>query len=305
MTTTRRILAFCSLLVLLFAVPSSAQIARVFISNAGDDLNDCYSVPTACRSLQRAHDQSSAGGEVIILNSNGLGVANITKSITINGPSGVVGFIGRTITVNVAASDKVVLRGLSLNGTIFGDAHGIHFTGGGTLVVENCLINGFATNGILQSAPASRLVVNNSEFRNNGGSGVATIPSSAATTSVVIENSRFVDNVHAGVDVRDYGQGTVRNSVATGNGRGYYLLADLDSDAFLMLDTCVASGNALGVRVEGNGQFSPIARLSHCTITGNGTGLSKLLSGVIISYQTNHLWQNGTDGTFSALVSLQ
>src|SRR5436190_22839359 len=153
--------AFCFVV----ATSASAQVARVFLTGTGNDAGDCTNQATPCRSLQGAVNQCPINGEIIILDNGGYGGATITKSLTVNASAGVVAFIARTITVNIASTNKVVLRGLSMNGVVFGDANGIAFTGGGTLVVENSVIAGFAGSGISQAAAGSNLIVNHCEFR--------------------------------------------------------------------------------------------------------------------------------------------
>src|SRR5438105_11645081 len=152
----KRIMLFC----LLVGAPASAQVARVFLAGTGNDAGDCTNQATPCRSLQGAVTACPVNGEIIILDNGGYGGATITKSLTVNASAGIVAFIARTITVNIASTDKVVLRGLSMNGVVFGDADGILFNGGGTLVVENSVIAGFTPGaGINQSAAGSNLIV--------------------------------------------------------------------------------------------------------------------------------------------------
>src|SRR6202165_1256473 len=144
----RVFIVFC----LLVTTGASAQVARVFLTGTGNDAGDCSNQATPCRSLQGAVNQCPGDGEIIILDNGGYGSANISKSLTVNASAGVVAFIARTITVNIASTDKVVLRGLSMNGVVFGDADGIAFDGGGTLVVENSVIAGFDAADINQAA---------------------------------------------------------------------------------------------------------------------------------------------------------
>src|SRR5205809_2384206 len=176
---------------LLVATSASAQVARVFLAGTGDDAGDCTNQATPCRSLQGAVNQCPVNGEIIILDNGGYGGASITKSLTVNASAGIVAFIARTITVNIASTDKVVLRGLSMNGIVFGDGSGIDFNGG-TLVVENSVIAGFG-NGIHQATAGSNLIVNHCEFRNTDY-GVDTATFSDTNSNTVIENSRFEYN---------------------------------------------------------------------------------------------------------------
>src|SRR5947208_12004807 len=104
-----------------FAVDLSAQVARVFLSGTGNDLNDCSDITTRCRSLQGAINQCPVNGEIIVLTSGGFGTANITKSLTINVPDGVVAFNAREIDVAIGPNATVVIRGMYMNGSLFGD----------------------------------------------------------------------------------------------------------------------------------------------------------------------------------------
>src|SRR5438309_9222001 len=196
----------------LVATSASAQVARVFLAGTGDDAGDCTNQATPCRSLQGAVTACPVNGEIIILDNGGYGGASITKSLTVNASAGIVAFIARTITVNIASTNKVVLRGLSMNGVVFGDANGIAFTGGGTLVVENSVIAGFGLGGsgagIRQLAPGSNLIVNNCELRNNTA-GVWNDTGSDTNSDAVVENSRFESNAD-GFDAND---GADRKSV--------------------------------------------------------------------------------------------
>src|SRR5206468_931396 len=180
------------------ASSASAQVARVFLAGTGNDAGDCTNQATPCRSLQGAVTACPVNGEIIILDNGGYGGATITKSLTVNASSGIVAFIALTITVSIASTDKVVLRGLSMNGVVFGYADGIAFNGGGTLVVENSVIAGFAHAGINQSAAGSNVIVNNCELRNSEV-GVLSSTDSNTNSNTVIESSRFEYNRTSGV----------------------------------------------------------------------------------------------------------
>ena len=291
----------------LYSSPAAAQIARVFLSATGNDLNICTDTSTPCRSLAEVVNQCPINGEVIVLTSGGFGTATITKSLTINAPAGVVAFNARMITVTIAATDKVVIRGLSMNGTIFGDPSGINFTSGGTLIVENCLLTGFV-NGISQGGTGTRLVVNNSEFRENTQDGILALLSVLTPSFLTVENCRFENNADAGVNVYDWVRAVVRHSVATGNDRGYQLVTNdasvgAGTNTSLTLDDCVSSHNtSAGILVNANGQATAQVRVTRSSIIGNVTGLVKLGAGAIVSYGTNQVWSNNTDGTFSSTI---
>src|SRR5438552_13358815 len=185
----RRVFAV-SLFLAVLVVPKASAAARVFLSGTGVDSGACTDAANPCRSLQYAIDQGAAGAEVVIVSSGGYGGATITKSITVNAPTGVIAFVGRMITVTIASTDTVTLRGLSMNGAVFGDTAGIAFTAGGTLNIENTVISSFANDGVNDTASGSNLWVHNCDFRKNFR-GLSVLGAHA-----VIENSRSVRNTN-------------------------------------------------------------------------------------------------------------
>ena len=189
-TLTRHVLAVLSFLAVIAVPRASAQAARVFLSGTGVDSGDCSNAANPCRSLQYAIDQAAAGAEVVIVTSGGYGGATIAKSISVNAPTGVIAFVGRTITVNIGSTDTVTLRGLSMNGAVFGDANGIEVIAGGTLNVENTVISSFSSNGILANATGVKLWVHNCDVRKE----TFGISVQNPGTSAVIENSRAIEN---------------------------------------------------------------------------------------------------------------
>src|SRR5215831_13328873 len=108
---------------------SSAYAAnRTFVSGTGDDTNPC-SLGAPCRSFAGAIVQTSAGGEIAVLDTAGYGAVTITKAVSIVNEEGVEAGItvtsGDGITINAGASDVINLRGLTLVGA--GGGSGITF----------------------------------------------------------------------------------------------------------------------------------------------------------------------------------
>ena len=288
---------------LLVAMSASAQVARVFLAGTGNDAGDCTNQATPCRSLQGAVTACPANGEIIILDNGGYGSANITKSLTVNASAGIVAFVARTIGVNIGATDKVVLRGLSMNGVVFGDFTGIAFDGGGTLVVENSVLAGFGT-GIYQTAAGSNLIVNNCEIRNNG-EGVRNITGSDTNSNTVIENSRFEYNASYGVRG---GSGTanvsIRHSVFANNVGGVLGFSSSQTQPVLIVvDTCTIAHNSDGMSAQTVTAGSATIRVTNSTIYNNASGMFISGAGAAIeSYGNNRVTANGTNSTFSGSV---
>src|SRR3954454_18771408 len=103
---------------LLASAPASAQATRTWVSGVGDDVNPC-SRTAPCKTFAGAISKTAAAGEINCLDPGGFGTVTITKSMTLNCgytlgsilASGVPG-----VTVNAAAADRAVLRGIQING---------------------------------------------------------------------------------------------------------------------------------------------------------------------------------------------
>ena len=196
-----------------------------------------------------------------------------------------------------------------MNGVVFGDANGIAFTGGGTLVVENSVIAGFGLGGsgagIRQLAPGSNLIVNNCELRNNTA-GVWNDTGSDTNSDAVVENSRFESNAD-GFDANDGAANvSIRNSVFTNNGNAMDAFSSLQTRLVLIVvDTCTMAHNSTGTAAGTSGAGSATIRVTNSTIYHNGTGMFRQGSGAIESYGNNRVLANSNSSTFSGTVSLQ
>src|SRR3712207_1852161 len=121
MLTKRRLLPFAlALAVIALVIPASAsaQATRTWVSGVGDDANPC-SRTAPCKTFAGAISKTANGGEINCLDPGGFGGVTITKSLTIKchyTEGGVLVSGTNAIVVNAAATDKVTLRGLDING---------------------------------------------------------------------------------------------------------------------------------------------------------------------------------------------
>src|SRR5688572_23480649 len=155
-------------------LPSGSQAApatptqRTFVSTSGSDANPCTRAEP-CRNFAAALPNTLPGGEVVALDSGGYGPFVVDKAVSMIGAPGahvaVTAFSGNAITVNAPNTDTVVLRNLFLTG--IGASRGIHFQGGGTLMVESVVASGFANAALHADAAAANLIVSGSRFRNS------------------------------------------------------------------------------------------------------------------------------------------
>ena len=137
-----RVRAFGYLLVAVMGVFSvhgvaHAQATRTWVSGVGDDANPC-SRTAPCKTFAGAISKTAANGEISVLDPGGFGAVTITKSITIVGRNAEAGILAagtNGIVISAAATDRVVLRGLTIVGAGTG-LSGIKFNSGASLIVD-------------------------------------------------------------------------------------------------------------------------------------------------------------------------
>jgi hypothetical protein len=252
------IIAFAALTACAMA---QAQATRTWVSGVGDDANPC-SRTAPCKTFAGAISKTAAGGEISVLDPGGFGAVTITKGVTLDGDGTLAGVLvsgTNGIVVSAGPSDVVILRNLSINGVTGSGLSGIYFTGGGTLIVENCTIYGFSVAGIRMAHNGTgKLVVSNSSITSSG-TGVliesATTKANIQLDHVSIQGS--VNGVQANVGFTE-----IRNSILTMN---------------------------TGVGVQGNGGT---VNIEGCMFTGNANALqSKTKSTIRIA--NNAFYDNG------------
>lgn len=183
---------------LVLPVSASAQATRTWVSGVGDDANPC-SRTAPCKTLAGAMSKTSAGGQISGLDGGGFGAVTINKSITIDlrrlWEPGVLTNVSNGITVNAAATDRVKLLGLNING-LNSNFHGIRILQARSVKIHDVHIFGFNRNGIsVENANAlTRVVIADSKIHDNGGNGVLVAPQGANVARVTIRRNDIDDN---------------------------------------------------------------------------------------------------------------
>jgi hypothetical protein len=158
----------------LHTVPSYAQASRTWVSGLGDDANPC-SRTAPCKTFAGAISKTATGGEIDVLDPGGFGAVTITKALTIDGGGQLASVPASGINAIVvqAGAGNVILRNLSVNGFGTGQS-GIVFTSGASLIVENCKIFGFASNGVsvTPASGTSNIAILNTTLANNNKGGI-------------------------------------------------------------------------------------------------------------------------------------
>jgi hypothetical protein len=183
-----------------------ATSARTFVSGLGVDNPNC-SRSQPCQSFQAAHDATSPGGVIVVLDPCGAcGGVTLNRSISIideGVPAGnLVSGGGTGITINGAGID-VTLRGLTVEGidNVSG-ATGIRFVKGKSLTIDHCAVHNIAGNGIVFAPNTdATLYVNNSLVLGNALDGIVVAPTGDVRVTGTVTRTQLLNNGFGGLDL--------------------------------------------------------------------------------------------------------
>jgi hypothetical protein len=206
------------------AAPAQALLARVFVSGKGNNAPGCGAEASPCRTFQYAQNILAPGGVIAVLDSADYFPVTINKSLSIVNDGAGTALIRAAsgqaaITINAAPGDKVLLRGLTVDGEGRG-AIGLRFNSGYRLSVSNCVFRGFTGDGILiATTTLMGYSISNTISDENGGAGIS-IAQSYGGAWGTIEGAETSGNNY-GIYVESLGSeqvvATVSNSTASNN----------------------------------------------------------------------------------------
>jgi Right handed beta helix region len=275
-----------------FASLAHAQATRTWVSGVGDDANPC-SRTAPCKTFAGAISKTAAGGEINCLDPAGFGGVTITKAITIDCVHTVGGVLAagtNGVNVHAGGSDRIILRGLDINGVGSG-LTGIVLTSGGSLHVEDSVISGMQ-NGI-NIVSGNEVYIKNTYIRNNSNIGV--LISSGGSVNVVIEKTTVENQTH-GLYAGPNARVITRGSVYSGHSNiGIFALGG-GSAAEVNVDNCIVTNNGVGLYSSG---AQAIIRVATSFITGNNIGVTADGSGIVATFSDNKLQGNTWDGAFN------
>ena len=270
-----------TILTLMVASIAQAQATRTWVSGVGDDVNPC-SRTAPCKTYAGAISKTAKDGEISTLDPGGFGTVTITKSITINGGNGGQGYgsilaaLTNGVIVNITdAADvrkSVRLDWLNINGASSG-TDGIRFLAGNSLHIENCVIDGFAGDGIDAAFTVANtttvLSIHNTTIRNIVGSGVKTSAASGGQIRLLVNNAQ-VTKCGVGIDQINGTLGTVNDSMISANTTGLQTAESSAGSLLNIVSTTISNNTGTGVNVVGGSR----ARIARCNILQNGTSLA-------------------------------
>lgn len=242
---------------------------------------------------------TATGGEISVLDPGGYGALTITKAITVDGGTGsgwgaVLSSGTSAFTVNITtnlASDKVILRNLSINGDNVdgGNLNGIRFLDGAELTVENVNIANFSGPGIRITQNQSANVYIKNVSINNCLTGIQS-SLGAGTVAGTIEDVEIRGSAAHGIDLQSNSVFTARNvNVGRNVGTGFRAGG---VNTILIVENSNAFSNDVGYEGTAGGTV----RMFNCGVHHNNTGIS----GTVTSYGSNDFAGNGISGTPTA-----
>jgi hypothetical protein len=238
-----------------------------FVSVTGDDARSCATPGTACRTFQRAHDATSAHGEIIALTSGDYRPVTITKSISVTGVEGAGIFGGPSlyeITIDAGASDIVYLTGLTLDGAASAQ-NGVRI-GAGNVTIRKCVIRNTVGSAVYARyvQARQRLLIEDSSL-SNGLVNLSLRDASSLVHRVVVSAAR-----NKGVSLDLDGVTTISRTSVAASDTG---ISQSDSHAFFATRSVVTGNSGAGV----SGGFTSAG---DNFIRGNGTNVNGTIANI-------------------------
>ena len=274
--------------------------ARTWVSGTGVDQAGCGPIANPCRSLQYARDNTASGGEIDVKDSADYGNVTITKAITIVGDGSLAGVLapagGTGILINAGANDAVVLRGLIVEGAKVA-YNGIVFGSGGSLMIANCVAQGFVGTGtagngiwIRHTSGYPHITITGTTASYNQYVGIVYSPGGTGGGLISISGSM---SSHNGYGMSIYSADTTTRVTATVVGSkafdntdfGFQFVADTNGGQYSSIVDSVSQNNGGdGVKLQGQ-VFVYMTR--SVAVFNNGFDLNASGNGYLGSDKTN------------------
>jgi hypothetical protein len=293
-------------LALSLPVHASGTLIRTFVSATGVDTNPCTTVQP-CASFAAAYAAVAPNGIVSALDPGKYGPLTITGPVTIdgNGWAAITAPVsGNGIAVNAGTNDKVILRGLIIDGANAAAVSGIVFNSGASLTVTGCVVRNIGSgddglDAFSTGSSAMMLTVSDSAFINNSGNGIYLLRQGTGAFYASITGTGVSGNGFDGIHVDgSAGTGVLALTVAvTDSVLANNVNAGIGVDSLVTATTNVAvtashvAGNAIGVAASDNATLW----LAQSTVAGNAAGYTAQSNGVINSYGDNYFANNGSN----------
>ena len=273
-----------------------------FVSSTGSDSNPCTAA-LPCGTLAQAIGAGTSGGQVNCLNPTYGVVANdfneifLTYAVTIDCPGVIETSSGGPLLIIQGTNDAVKILNLTISGANGGSSP-ISFTGSGTLILENCVLENFKGIALdIEPTGALNLVIKNSRISNNTAAGVLLKPAAGGSVTATFDGVTITNNAGGlktdttnGAVRVDISNSTINNNANNGliaiGGAGGQNMVSVRNDV-------IASNSQAGIEASGG---NAAVLVNNTLLDSNTAGaLSAVSGGRILTYQNNNIV--GSSGT--------
>jgi hypothetical protein len=274
-----------------------------------------------CLTFATALGQTTAGGEIDVLDPGDFGPVTITKSVSIYGDApGVAGLIPSPgtsgIVISAGSSDVITLHGLVFDGVNATGTSGIVFTSGARLNVNQCVFQGFTTSGMTLSpgvggANTTLMAVQNTTVLNNA-TGILIRPTGGIAANVRLRRLHIDDNAGDGLRIDGTGgSGAINVAIADSSanfnaGNGIDAVSGPGNVTVDVMRVVVAANGADGIQAnQSNGGIVNVT-VGGSVVYGNNVALAALGGASLLTYSNNQVTGNIANGTgFTGGATLQ
>lgn len=277
------------------ANPASALNTRTWVSGAGIDQAGCGPIANPCRTLQYAHDNTAAGGEIDVKDSAGYGALTITKGITIIANGVTAGVLAAPSSNGIFllgnTNDRIHLQGLTIEGSGLG-YNGIVLNAGSILTIVSCVVRGFTNVGIaLYPSANARISISDTTISANAKQGIYYAGSQSSQVSLVATRLLIDDN-ETGIDLSPTNgslNAEIGDTIVSHNSQKGI---QVQGNTYAIIDNSRMIRNQYGLRVVS----SAVVFLRRSTVFGNTVAGVDVGSGATgYSYRDNSIHANATD----------
>jgi len=279
----------CAAIALLLSISHStfAASAHTWVASTGSDSNSGTRL-SPYATLQKAIDNTTAGGTVSIVDVGDYGKINIAHAVTIDGggPRCSIALpTGDGVTVTAGTTDQVVLHNLDIDGNGTG-SNGITVNSG-VVTVDNCSIRGFTTYGIFFASTALETVDMKDTTIVGGSVGVRSSNAAAGPDKLSMRDCTINQASDCGMLMR-VGLADVTDCTIANCANGI----ETDTSASVSLTGCTISGNGTGILAF----TGTTIRLSKCSLLDNTTGVNRA-GGTLLTLHNNINITSGAAGS--------
>lgn len=272
-------LAFSVYLAACLSAASASAAALSFVAVSGTDTGDCSNPATPCRSVNYALGQTTAGGEIKLVEPGNYGDFAVIKSITITGARGAAitrPRAGNTISITAGAAGVVTITGLIVNG-MNAATNGILVNSVGHLNIKDCVFKNLVRSGVLFTPTvAVKFAIDDTLFAANNIAGVYLQPQSTGSTSGVLHRVTITGGGGGSFGVLMVAKSQLRisDSLISNHGdHGVYVPEDSTNSLWLSGNTITQNTIGFGA-YQATGGVPTVQSAGNNFIAGNTTDVA-------------------------------